>query len=78
MVPLFCNAIILTLEISLLGTVKKVIKIEISLLILKGVCGENTATVQKISREEQDEYAISSYKRSAEAWKVISNFLLCT
>jgi len=34
-----------------------------------GVCGENTATVQNISREQQDAYAINSYKRSAEAWK---------
>jgi acetyl-CoA C-acetyltransferase len=34
-----------------------------------GVCADNTAKEMKISREEQDKYAISSYKRSAEAWK---------
>jgi len=32
-----------------------------------GVCGEDTAEKMKISREEQDEYAISSYERSASA-----------
>lgn len=34
-----------------------------------GTCAEKTAQEFKISREEQDEHAISSYKRSAEAWK---------
>ena len=34
-----------------------------------GMCGENTATNMKISRQEQDEYAINSYKRSENAWK---------
>jgi acetyl-CoA C-acetyltransferase len=33
-----------------------------------GVCADNTAREMKISRAEQDEYAISSYKRSAAAW----------
>lgn len=32
-----------------------------------GVCGEDTATKFNISREEQDEYAIMSYQRSAAA-----------
>ncbi|UYV60515.1 ACAT1 [Cordylochernes scorpioides] len=32
-----------------------------------GLCGENTAKNMNISREEQDEYAINSYKRSAAA-----------
>lgn len=32
-----------------------------------GVCGDNTAVKHEISREEQDEYAINSYKRSAAA-----------
>jgi len=32
-----------------------------------GVCGDATATKYSISREEQDEYAISSYKRTAES-----------
>ena len=31
-----------------------------------GVCADNTATKYKISREAQDEFAIQSYKRSAE------------
>lgn len=30
-----------------------------------GVCGEKTAARMKISRQEQDEYAINSYKKSA-------------
>lgn len=34
-----------------------------------GSCGENTAKKCQVSRAEQDEYAINSYKRSAEAWK---------
>jgi len=33
-----------------------------------GNCADNTAREMNISREEQDEYAISSYRRSAEAW----------
>nr|WP_229203286.1 acetyl-CoA C-acyltransferase [Dyadobacter jejuensis] len=32
-----------------------------------GVCGDNTATRYHISREQQDEYAIRSYTRSAQA-----------
>lgn len=35
-----------------------------------GNCGENTAKKCSIGRTEQDEYAINSYKRSAQAWKV--------
>ena len=34
-----------------------------------GSCGDHTAKEKNISREEQDEYAITSYKRSAESWK---------
>jgi acetyl-CoA C-acetyltransferase len=37
---------------------------------MQGICGETTAKKYKISREEQDEYAIRSYKltrQSAEA-----------
>lgn len=34
-----------------------------------GVCAENTASKYKISREQQDNYAIESYKRSAAAAK---------
>lgn len=33
-----------------------------------GVCADNTAKEMNISREDQDKYAINSYKRSAEAW----------
>ena len=36
----------------------------------QGNCAENTAAKLKISREEQDEYAIGSYKKSAAAWEV--------
>lgn len=34
-----------------------------------GNCAENTAREMSISREEQDEYAIQSYKRAAKAWE---------
>lgn len=34
-----------------------------------GSCAENTAVNYKISREEQDEHAIESYKRAAKAWE---------
>lgn len=34
-----------------------------------GNCADNTAKEMNISREEQDEYAINSYKRSAAAWE---------
>jgi len=34
-----------------------------------GVCADACATAYKFSREDQDAYAIQSYKRSAEAWK---------
>jgi len=34
-----------------------------------GNCGDHTAREKNISREEQDEYAINSYKRSAKAWQ---------
>ncbi|HLT71976.1 MAG TPA: acetyl-CoA C-acyltransferase [Cyclobacteriaceae bacterium] len=33
-----------------------------------GVCADNTAKEMSITREDQDNYAISSYKRAAEAW----------
>lgn len=33
-----------------------------------GNCAENTAKKLNITRQEQDDYAISSYKRSAAAW----------
>ena len=33
-----------------------------------GVCADNTAKEMNISRQDQDAYAINSYKRSAEAW----------
>jgi acetyl-CoA C-acetyltransferase len=34
-----------------------------------GICGEDTATKQGISRESQDAHCIESYKRAAAAWK---------
>lgn len=34
-----------------------------------GNCAENTAKKLNITRQQQDEYAISSYKRAADAWK---------
>jgi acetyl-CoA C-acetyltransferase len=34
-----------------------------------GVCADNTAKEMNISRKDQDDYAISSYKRSAASWK---------
>jgi acetyl-CoA C-acetyltransferase len=33
-----------------------------------GVCADNTAKEMNISRQDQDEYAIHSYKRSSAAW----------
>lgn len=36
---------------------------------IMGSCGEVCAKEYKISRQEQDEYAIQSYTRSADAWK---------
>jgi acetyl-CoA C-acetyltransferase len=33
-----------------------------------GVCADNTAKEMNITRQDQDNYAISSYKRSAAAW----------
>jgi acetyl-CoA C-acetyltransferase len=33
-----------------------------------GVCADNTAKEMKISRQDQDNYAINSYKKSAAAW----------
>ncbi|WP_373495671.1 acetyl-CoA C-acyltransferase [Aquiflexum sp.] len=34
-----------------------------------GNCADNTAREMNITREEQDNYAVQSYNRSAEAWK---------
>lgn len=34
-----------------------------------GNCAENTAKKHNITRQQQDEYAMNSYKRSAAAWK---------
>jgi acetyl-CoA C-acetyltransferase len=33
-----------------------------------GVCADNTAKEMNITRQDQDDYAIQSYKRSAESW----------
>lgn len=34
-----------------------------------GICAENTAKTLNISRQEQDDYALSSYKRSLTAYE---------
>lgn len=34
-----------------------------------GSCAENTAKMLNITRDEQDEFAINSYKRSAQAYR---------
>ena len=34
-----------------------------------GVCADACATKYEFSREDQDAYAIQSYKRSSEAWE---------
>ena len=41
-----------------------------------GNCGESTAKKCNISRQQQDDFAISSYKKSADSWKVIIAFKL--
>ncbi|KAI8364360.1 Thiolase, N-terminal domain-containing protein [Radiomyces spectabilis] len=38
-------------------------------LLYLGSCAENTAAKYKISRQDQDEHAIESYKRAAKAWE---------
>ncbi|KAI8821464.1 Thiolase, N-terminal domain-containing protein [Fimicolochytrium jonesii] len=42
---------------------------DVSNQIHMGTCAEETAVEYKISREAQDEHAVTSYKRAAEAWK---------
>ena len=37
--------------------------------VAMGVCAEDCAEKYQITRKEQDDYAIQSYQRSAEAWK---------
>ena len=34
-----------------------------------GVCADNTAKEMNITRQDQDSYAVNSYKRSAESWR---------
>jgi len=36
--------------------------------VAMGVCADNTAKEMNISRQDQDNYAVNSYKRSAAAW----------
>lgn len=36
-----------------------------------GVCAEKTVSEYSITREEQDEYALESYRRAHHAWKVV-------
>ena len=40
------------------------------------MCGESTAKKTQIGRKEQDEFAINSYKKSAEAWYILNKFYL--
>ena len=40
------------------------------MVCIQGNCAENTAAKLEISRGEQDEFAISSYKKTAAAWQV--------
>lgn len=42
---------------------------QVEVCLLQGVCAENTATNLNITREEQDDFAINSYKKTAAAWK---------
>jgi len=37
--------------------------------VVMGVCAETCATDMKISRDEQDDFAIESYRRSKDAWE---------
>lgn len=43
-----------------------------------GICGEKTSKELGITREQQDEYAISSYKKAAAAWKVSIFVVVCS
>ncbi len=45
-------------------------------ILKKGKCAEVTAKKYSITRAEQDEYAILSYKRSSNAWKVNSKIYI--
>jgi acetyl-CoA C-acetyltransferase len=36
-----------------------------------GMCGEACSDTYKISREEQDSYAIRSYERASKAWEAV-------
>lgn len=42
----------------------------VDMVCIQGNCAENTAAKLEISREEQDEFAITSYKKTAAAWQV--------
>ena len=44
---------------------------------LKGNCGESSAKKVGVTRQEQDEYAVNSYKKTADAWKVSCLNLFC-
>ena len=39
-------------------------------IFVKGNCGESSAKKVGVTRQDQDEYAVNSYKKTAEAWKV--------
>ncbi len=42
-----------------------------------GVCVDETAKKYKVTREEQDEYAINSFKRAQKAWEVCRRGCTC-
>lgn len=44
-----------------------------------GLCAEKTAKEYGISREDQDSYALESYRKAQDAWKVrFNNFKLAS
>lgn len=46
------------------------IEVKWNIEIFKGSCAEISAAKHGFSRADQDKYAIESYKRAANAWKV--------
>jgi acetyl-CoA C-acetyltransferase len=42
-----------------------------------GMCGELCADQYGFTREDQDEYAIRSYQRSAKAWEMVNTLCHC-
>ncbi|XP_014674203.1 PREDICTED: acetyl-CoA acetyltransferase, mitochondrial-like [Priapulus caudatus] len=59
----------LIMEGSCYMTPSRMMAVDVYNKIHMGVCGETTAEKFNISREDQDVFAINSYKKSAAAWK---------